>query len=175
MLSDGTISIIPLEERHLEPLRQLRNHPETRYFLTSTAIISKKQQQAWFERLCRDKSRKYYAIEKEGKFVGVVRSDEWDKANQSVRIGADVIPEYRRQGIAARTYKLLLDYLFRQLNIHRVWFLVAEFNKPALALYKKIGFKKEGVQRQALYRDGKRHDYIMMSLLREEHQKKYSK
>lgn len=171
MLTNGTLSLIPLEERHLETLRQLRNSPNTWYFLTSTLPIKPKSQLRWFEGLCRDKNRLYFAIEKRGKFVGIVRSDEWDMTNQSVRIGADVVPKYRRQGIATKTYKLLLNYLFNQANIHRVWLLVAEFNKPAIALYKKLGFKKEGAQRQALWRNGNWHDYLMMSLLRKEYQK----
>ncbi|MFC1790427.1 UDP-4-amino-4,6-dideoxy-N-acetyl-beta-L-altrosamine N-acetyltransferase [Patescibacteria group bacterium] len=171
-LTDGTITITPLEKRHLESVRQLRNHPETRRFLTSNVVISKKQQQAWFEKVRDNKSRRYYTIKKEGQFVGIIRSDEWDKANQSVRIGADIVPEFRRQGIATKAYRLFLNYLFNQLKLHRVWFLVVEFNKPAIALYKKLGFKKEGTQRQALFRNGKRYDYLMMALLRKDYDQK---
>lgn len=171
MLRDDSIEILPLEERHLESLRRLRNDPQTWPYLTSPLPVDPKSQMKWFEQLCSDKSRRYFAIEKNSKFVGVVRTDEWDQINQSVRIGVDIVPKFRRQGIATKVYKLLLEYLFNQVNMHRVWLLAAEFNKPALALYKKLGFEKEGTQRQALFRNGQWHDYIMMSLLREEYQK----
>lgn len=172
MLTDDIIIILPLEERHLESLRKLRNDPKIWPFLTSVLPIDPKSQISWFEQLYSDKTRKYFAIEKSGEFVGVVRTDEWDQVNQSVRVGVDIVPNYQRQGLATRTYKLLLDYFFNHANIHRVWLTAAEFNKPALALYSKLGFKKEGSQRQALFRNGKRYDYIMMSLLRKEYKRK---
>lgn len=171
MLTDGIIKILPLEERHLEPLRKLRNDPQTWRYLTSVLPIKPQSQINWFAQLSTDKTRMYFAIEKKAKFVGILRSDEYDMVNQSIRIGADVVSKYRRQGIALKVYRLFLDYLFNQLNIHRVWLLVAEFNQPAITLYQKIGFQKEGSQRKALFRDGKWSDYLMMSLLREEYQK----
>lgn len=171
MLTDNIIKIMPLEKGHLESLRQLRNNPQIWRYLTSVLPIDPKSQISWFKQLQSDKNRKYFAIEKSGQFVGVVRTDEWDQVNQSVRVGIDILPNHQRQGIANRAYNLLLNYFFNQVNINRVWLLVAEFNTPALNLYRKLGFQKEGIQRQALYRDGKRHDYIMMSLLRDGYKK----
>lgn len=171
MLTDKTITILPLEKRHLESLRRLRNNPQIWRCLTSVLPIDPKSQISWFRQLQSDKNRKYFAIEKSGQFVGVIRTDEWDQINQSVRVGIDILPDHQRQGIATRAYNLLLDYLFNQVNINRVWLLVAQFNTPAINLYRKLGFKKEGIQRQALFRGGKRHDYLMMSLLREEYKK----
>jgi RimJ/RimL family protein N-acetyltransferase len=34
--------------------------------------------------------------------------------------------------------------------------------------YEKAGFRRDGVRRQALYRDGKFHDIYLMGILREE-------
>ena len=169
MITNGTICLITLEERHLEPMRQLRNSPETWHFLTSVVPINISRQKIWFEQINQDGNRMYFAIEKKGIFVGYVRTDEWDKVNQSIRIGIDIVPKYRRRGIATKVYDLLLNYLFNQLNIHRIWLLVADYNIPALSLYEKLGFVKEGMQREALFRDGKRHSYIMMSKLQNEY------
>ena len=52
--------------------------------------------------------------------------------------------------------------------MHRMWLLVAEFNKPAITVYTKVGFAEEGRQKGALYKHGTYHDYIMMSLIRKE-------
>jgi RimJ/RimL family protein N-acetyltransferase len=46
--------------------------------------------------------------------------------------------------------------------------MVLSFNDIALDLYMKMGFIEEGVQRQAIYRNGQYIDYIMMSLLKDE-------
>lgn len=171
-LKNRRIIITPLEETHLESLRNLRNDPETSYYLTTVMPINPVQQQAWFRALSLDSSKMYLSILlTNDTFVGLVRCDEWDKVNQSIRIGVDIVSTYRRQGLATEAYRLLFDFLFKQLNIHRIWLLVADFNKNAFALYKKLNFVIEGKQRDALYRDGTHHDYIMMSLLKTEYEK----
>ncbi|MBN1263798.1 MAG: GNAT family N-acetyltransferase [Candidatus Pacebacteria bacterium] len=170
-LADGSILIRPVNQDDLESLRQLRNHPETRRFLTYNKVISKKQQHAWFARLPQNTSCQYLTIEKEDQFAGVIRLDEQDQANRSIRIGADIALKHRRQGIATRAYQLMLDYLFIKKRINRVWLLVADFNQPAINLYKKLGFKREGIQYQSLWRDKKWHHYLMMSILRKDYAK----
>ena len=54
--------------------------------------------------------------------------------------------------------------------MNRLWLLVLENNEPAKNLYKKMGFVNECVQRQAIFKEGQYHDYIMMSLLRGEYE-----
>ena len=58
-------------------------------------------------------------------------------------------------------------------KFNRVWLMVAEYNTVARNLYKQLGFTQEGVQRQALYKDGFSYDYIMMSILKGEYNEKY--
>ncbi len=171
-LKDEHISIKPLEERHLEQFRALRNDPNTSYYLTSVIPINPVKQQLWFHAVSKDDSRMFFAVEANtGEFLGLVRCDEWDKLNRSIRIGVDIVASARRKGYATKTYKLLFDFLFHQLNINRIWLLVASFNAGASALYNKLGFQEEGRQREALFRDNRYHDYIMMSLLASDYEK----
>jgi RimJ/RimL family protein N-acetyltransferase len=44
-----------------------------------------------------------------------------------------------------------------------------ENNTIAINLYTKMGFCLEGTQRQAIFRDGKYVNYLMMSILKEEY------
>lgn len=171
-LKSDRLVIRTLEQKHLESLRTLRNDPDTSYYLTTVMPISAPAQKRWFESQSLDNTKMYLSIlTTGGTFIGLVRSDEWDKVNQSIRIGIDIVPGERRKGLATEAYTVLFDYLFKQLNIHRVWLLVTDFNHPAFALYKKLGFVVEGSQRDAIYRDGAYHDYIMMSILKPEYEK----
>jgi RimJ/RimL family protein N-acetyltransferase len=45
---------------------------------------------------------------------------------------------------------------------------VFAFNPRAIHVYKKLGFKREGVRREVLFWDGEYHDVIVMGLLRRE-------
>ena len=115
MFASNGIVFRPVEEKDLEAIRTLRNDPSTWGQLTSIGHISADAQAAWFSRLDGDPSRAYFAVftEKqdehypvyfEGDFVGVIRMDEIDAVNRSVRIGADVAPALRNQGYGTRIF-----------------------------------------------------------------------
>jgi len=176
MIKGKNVNIKILEKRHLEKLRLMRNDPEINIFLTSVIPITEYMQEEWFKRLGLDSSKMYFSIEnKRGAFMGIVRCDEWDKINQSIRIGIDIFPAYQRRGLATETYNFFVKHLFEDLGIHRVWLLVVAFNKPAIQLYKKLGFKVEGTQREAIFRNNKFNDHIMMSVLRNTYEKTLSR
>ncbi|MGO8928012.1 MAG: GNAT family N-acetyltransferase [Limisphaerales bacterium] len=166
---DG-ITIRVLEERDLEAARKLRNDPSTWMNLTSAGFITAEQQRAWYTRVSTALDRRYYVISSaQHDFVGIVRCDEIDPGNRSIRIGCDILPELRRQGYGTRTYRLLLKYCFDHLNMHRVWLLVLDFNTAGVRLYTKIGFQEEGRLRHAVFRAGTYRNYVVMSILENEY------
>ena len=166
---DG-ISFRIVEERDLADMRDLRNDPSTWMYLTSPGEITEEEQLEWFERLNISRDRRYYALLDEAlNFMGSIRTDEIDWLNKSMRVGVDIIPEKRGQGYGTKAYGALLKYCFDHLNMHRVWLCVLDNNNPAISLYKKVGFQKEGKMRQAVWRDGKWRNYIIMSILKEEY------
>lgn len=172
MLKNDKIILNPVKKKHLNNLRSLRNSSETNYYLTSIIPVNEYQQEAWFKKISLDETKMCFAIEnKNSQFIGFVRGDEWDRVNRSIRIGVDIVPEFRRKGFATNAYKLLLKYLFQDLGINRVWLLVVDYNEVAMSLYKKVGFRIEGKQREAVFRSGKFHTYIMMSILKSEYEK----
>jgi RimJ/RimL family protein N-acetyltransferase len=63
---------------------------------------------------------------------------------------------------------ILLRFAFTELNLHRVFLNVFEYNPRAIRSYEKCGFKHEGRQRQVLNREGRRWDLIFMGILKEE-------
>ncbi len=72
------------------------------------------------------------------------------------------------KGYGTEAVNLLLDYAFGYLNYNRVAIGVVGFNTKALAFYKKIGFKQEGIQEQGYYYHYRYSDFIMMRILRDE-------
>lgn len=177
MINAGKNKIIPLTSAHCESLRQHRISPETWPFLTTAIPINDLQQKKWFEALSNDSSREYYAIvtSVDRWMVGVIRSDKWDRENRSVRIGIDIFPRQRKKGYASIAFSVFVNHLFLNRNINRIWFFVLDTNKIAQKIYRSKGFQEEGRQREAVYRDGQYHDYVMMSLLKAEWQEIYAK
>lgn len=77
-------------------------------------------------------------------------------------------PALRGQGIGSEAMRLLLDFAFNELNLRRVQLTVFSYNDAAIRLYEKLGFRREGVFREFLMRDGQVYDLLLYALLRRE-------
>ena len=76
--------------------------------------------------------------------------------------------DYRGKGYGTDAHGVLLHYAFTELDLHRVSLSVFGYNERAIRSYEKLGYVREGVQRQELLRNGRRWDSIMMGLLASE-------
>lgn len=72
------------------------------------------------------------------------------------------------KGYGVEATKLLLDFGFNELNLHRIQLNVIAYNEKAIKTYERAGFKKEGVHRELVNRDGTRYDLYLYGLLRNE-------
>ena len=166
------ISFRPVEASDLDRIRELRNDESTWIQLTDPRAIGPADQAAWFQSLGQ-KSGKFYfvAFDEEYPFIGLVRMDEHDPINRSIRVGADVVPELRGKGHGSAIYEALKKYCFDFLNCHRIWLLVLDTNSVAKRLYEKVGFASEGTLKEAVFRNGCYIDYCVMSILEGEYRK----
>lgn len=83
-------------------------------------------------------------------------------------------PANRGRGYGSDALRLMLRFAFHEVNLHRVQLTVFAYNTPAIRLYEKFGFTREGVFRDYILRDGQRHDMFLYGLLAHEwaaHQK----
>ena len=72
------------------------------------------------------------------------------------------------KGYGYEAARLALAFAFDELNLHRVTATVFSNNERSIALFEKLGFRREGVYREFLQRDGRRYDMYLYGLLRPE-------
>lgn len=170
LFSGSGLSFRPIEARDLGRIAELRNDESTWTMLGDPWPIKIGLQQGWLDGVNRSSDRHYFSVEEkaDGAWVGLVRMDEIDLQNRSIRIGADVAVALRGKGYGRKIYEVLKKYCFAELGMHRVWLCVLATNKVAFGLYRKAGFKVEGRFRGAIWRGGRWVDYILMSILSEE-------
>ena len=174
MFTFAGLRIRTVENGDLEKMRVLRNDSSTWTMLECIDFLDAEAQRQWFEKVRLASDRRYYILcDDQNDFIGIVRTDQIDRVNRSIRIGVDIVPELRGQGFGGKAFTLLKKFCFDYLNMHRVWLAVIETNEVAIKLYKKQGFKEEGCYRSAIFRDGKYRDYIIMSILEAEYQRKH--
>lgn len=162
---------------------ELRRHDRANYPLYArwygdeevwrlTSWMAEPMRRAAVERLFEDRESSSmddsFAVhwEGEGEPVGVVSLANISHANSSADLSVIVGDEKDRdKGLGTEAIRILLGYAFEDLGLNRVALSVFDFNETAIHAYEKLGFEREGLLRQALWRDGGFHDAILMSVL----------
>lgn len=170
-LSGSRVYLRPMEPEDLEQVRSWVNSEKTRKLIGSTGPMNREGARAWFERAQNDEHRVWFSVvhREDHRLIGEAGllkiNQAWRSADMTMIIGD---PGFRRQGLGTEAAHLLLEYAFDSLNLNRLSVWVASSNTPGLAWWQKIGFKQEGVARQAYFHDGTYHDFVIMGLLKEE-------
>lgn len=91
---------------------------------------------------------------------------EWTHGASSLQIGIGDRND-RGKGYGTEALRLLLRYAFDELNLFRLAASTVEYNAGAIRFLERAGFVVEVRRRQAVQRDGKRWDVVMLGLLRD--------
>ncbi|MBS4538444.1 GNAT family N-acetyltransferase [Clostridium sp. D2Q-11] len=131
-------------------------------------IHSLEDTEDFYNKIKNTNNSKTYIIEEKIKKtpLGITSLTNIDFFNRNAEFIIDIGEKnYWGKGYATEVVTVMLDYTFKELNLHRIYLKVFSFNKRAIRLYEKFGFKHEGKMREALYREGKWHNIIIMGLL----------
>ena len=74
--------------------------------------------------------------------------------------------DFRRQGIGRKLMAGVIEQAW-DARLERLELEVWSDNQPAIGLYEKLGFRREGILRNYRYLDGRYTDAVMMALMRE--------
>lgn len=114
----------------------------------------------------------FFAISEIGthRYIGgidLTSIDEIDKNGVlSIVIGSTAD---RGKGFASESIRLLLDFAFGSLKLHKVSLNVNSRNSVAVECYRSLGFREDGRQRYHHFIDGSFSDLILRSILESEY------
>jgi ribosomal protein S18 acetylase RimI-like enzyme len=129
-----------------------------------------RQETVWLKGLLRDmrKNKKHALVgEVDGTIVSVIelRKEKWRQSHVAT-VGLGVKREYRRLGVATAMMRTILDIGKKDKDIKVIYLDVYENNKPAIKLYKKLGFKKVAKLKNRVQYKGKLRDQLIMDFER---------
>jgi RimJ/RimL family protein N-acetyltransferase len=162
----------PLEKSDLGVLQTWANDPELRGLTGETMPSSQVGMEETFERARTDPDRVWFVVvhKETHQVIGEARLLRmfyaWRTTDLSIILGDKTA---WGRGFGTEAINLLLDYAFGYLNFHRVSIGVVASNERALRFYEKVGFKREGLQRDGYYYNHAYQDFVMMSLLEHEY------
>lgn len=105
--------------------------------------------------------------ELDGQVVGLIGLHvKSGRMRHSATVGMMVHEAFQGRGIGTALMAAILDLADRWLNLHRVELEVFPDNERALRLYRRFGFVEEGRKRDAVWRDGRYSDLLVMARVR---------
>jgi RimJ/RimL family protein N-acetyltransferase len=134
--------------------------------------VSESQHKEWFESIQRRTDVVIFGIRmlETNKLIGSCQLHSINYAHRTaelqIRLGhvAD-----RGHGYGTEATRLLLDFAFKDLNLHRVYLHVFNSNAVAIRVYERVGFVREGLLREAAHINGAYVDVVVMGILRAEY------
>ena len=172
-LKGKVVHLRAVEQEDCEMLRALANDPESEKMIVGWAFpISAQDQKTWFENCKNDLHRLRFTIETERDgAVGMIglRDIDW-KNGVASGLGMRIArKEIRTRGLATDAWMTLMRYAFDELRLNRINGSALSYNAASLRVCEKVGFKVEGVQRQAVFKNGQYHDLIIMGCLKSDY------
>lgn len=93
----------------------------------------------YFKKKLKDKTQKVFAIYANNHYVGNCGFKDIDsnKAELWIYIGDN---DFKGKGIATKAVNMMIEYT-KKINLKSLYLYVLNYNKPAIKLYKNLGFK----------------------------------
>ena len=158
-----------LTEKHLDLVRNWRNSPEVGKYMYTNSYITKEEHLNWFIKVNDDSTKAYWVINVDNIDVGVVNLYNIDLHNRRC-YWAYYLADFsvRGKGIGRLIEFNILKYVFEKLKLNKLCCEIFSWNNLVVQIHQKYGSKIEGEFRQHIYKDGKFHSIICMSILKEE-------
>ena len=83
-------------------------------------------------------------------------------------LGVGLAPEFRGRGYGTAAQRLLVRYLFAHTQVNRIEATTEITNVAEQRALEKAGFTREGILRGTAFRQGRWHDQVIYSVLRDE-------
>ncbi len=172
MLAGNVIGLRAIEKDDLRLLLQWRNQPEYRQFFREYRELSMENQKQWYESkvLTDEHTRMFSIVElKTEELIGACGLCYIDWQNQcadfSIYIGKGNI--YIDDIYAIDAAKVMIDYAFRELNLHRLWSEIYETDEKKKIMFARLGFEHEATHRSTHWTNGRWVDSWYYRLLNE--------
>jgi ribosomal-protein-alanine N-acetyltransferase len=160
----------------LDAIHQWLADPETSRFLSWATRTKEETLLHLAEGICeqlKEDRQKYYltmVLKDEGTVIGDagIEVKKRGPGGGEGEIGYFLIKRYWGRGYATEAARLVIDYGFSQLGLHRITASCLAANAASERVMQKCGMVKEGMLRKSDFRQGEWQDRLCYSVLREE-------
>lgn len=169
------VTLRAIEREDLELLRAMFNDEAIEQLVVGWAFpLARQQQEDWYDQNIGNTSSLRLIIETDaGDAVGVIMLKDIDWKNRRATHGIKLArASDRARGIGTDALRAIMRYAFNELQLHRLDSVILEGNEPSYHLHcAKCGWTPEGRQRQAIYKNGRYHDLLLIGILADDYRR----
>lgn len=167
-ISGEKINLRTLEKKDLEKsLMWLKDPSVNMYLSRNFRGQTEEQELKWLEFIQNSNNDVAFAIEKKdsGLYIGNCSLDKIDWERKSCEMGIVIGDKNNwNKGYGSDAVKTVTEFAFRELNLKSVQLNVYRYNRRAIRVYRKCGFKLKSIERKNHFYNGKYWDTLLMEL-----------
>lgn len=167
-IAGDRIALRPIEAEDIDVLHEHINDPRVWRSLGRSRPFTRTQDRDFFEAEVSDDDAVHLVVADGSTPLGLVSLVDIEGESGTAELGYWLGPEHHGQGYGTEAAALLVSHAFDRLRLHRLSATVFAFNEPSVRLLERLGFVREGVQRESVFVDGEHHDTYWYGLLESE-------
>lgn len=159
-----------LSRNDIKKINKWRNDPELISYLGAPyRFIDVEIDENWFDNYLKNRNNtvRLSIVDNNDEIIGLVSLTGIDYINRTaefhIMIGESA---NHNNGIGTYAIKEMVNHAFNNMNLHRIYLEVLSTNKRAIKAYEKSGFIKEGILKEAYYKNGKYVDAFIMAIIK---------
>jgi putative acetyltransferase len=162
------VTIRPIRMEDAEDLLALANMPGVRWGTTRTGALTMMEQRRWLEGFATGANQYCLGAEVDGRVVGTVHliGATGPRTRHIAHLGMMVRDDYAGRGVGTALLVATLDLADNWIGFHRIELDVMVDNMPAIRLYERHGFVREGTYRDKVLREGRYINCYAMARIR---------
>ena len=164
-----TVRLEPFGEQHLAGVEAMLADPDLLRFTRIPEPAPPGYSERWLRRYeegRRDGSKEAFAIvDGAGAFLGLALAPGIEREEAQAELGYVVAPQARGRGVATRALGLLTDWALDERGLERLTLLISAENEASRTVAARNGYVFEGVLRSLFFKQGRREDTELWSLL----------
>ena len=168
------ITLQKIRALDISTIVQLANEPEISKYLRDAFPhpYTLSDGQSFYEWVQKQNPTENLPMHKGADQVGIIGAHPHpDIHRYTAELGYWIGKKYWNQGIVTKAIDLMLHYCFEELDFKRVQAITFDSNIPSMQVLEKNYFKKEGILRRIILKNGQFFDAHLYALLREEYKK----
>jgi Acetyltransferases, including N-acetylases of ribosomal proteins len=165
------VSYEAFSKKHIETYYSWRNDVEINIFDQPgfNSPIAFEIVEEWCDKVINQKDGYTFFLKDEvaNVYIGICALMHIDYKNRNCELSIVIgNRDYWGKGVGTEVMNQLIEWGFNSLNLHKLYLHVFSSNTRAISLYEKLGFKKEGVFEEELFRNGEYQSIIRYGLLK---------